>query len=57
MAITPKGLSEEKAARMMVALRGGGTLNKFGLKAPRLEAYAMSVATGPLPLLGSMFRI
>src|SRR6202043_3159603 len=36
---TPVGLSDEKAARMMVALRGGGTLNKFGVKAPRLEAY------------------
>jgi hypothetical protein len=36
---TPKGLSEEKAARMMAALRGGGTLNKFGVKARRLEAY------------------
>jgi hypothetical protein len=24
---------------MMVALRGGGTLNKFGVRAPRLEAY------------------
>jgi hypothetical protein len=35
----PPGLSEEKAARMMVALRGGGTLNKFGVRAPRLEAY------------------
>jgi transposase-like protein len=33
------GLSEGKAARMMVALRGGGTLNKFGVRAPRLEAY------------------
>jgi hypothetical protein len=39
MAVSPKGLSDEKAARMMVALRGGGTLNKFGVKAPRLEAY------------------
>ena len=36
---TPKGLSDEKATRMMVALRGGGTLNKFGVRAPRLEAY------------------
>jgi hypothetical protein len=33
------GLSDEKATRMMVALRGGGTLNKFGVRAPRLEAY------------------
>jgi hypothetical protein len=36
---TAKGLSDEKAARMMAALRGGGTLNKFGVKARRLEAY------------------
>jgi hypothetical protein len=33
------GLSDEKAARMMVALRAGQTLRKFGVKAPRLEAY------------------
>jgi hypothetical protein len=35
----PPSLSEGKATRMMAALRGGGTLNKFGVKAPRLEAY------------------
>jgi hypothetical protein len=35
----PPGLSDEKAAQMMVALRGGGTLNKFGVRAPRLEIY------------------
>ena len=39
MAARAKGLSDEKAARMMVALRGGGTLNKFGVKAPWLEAH------------------
>jgi hypothetical protein len=39
MAATPKGLSDEKAARMMVALREGRTLRTFGVKAPRLEAY------------------
>jgi hypothetical protein len=39
MPATPKGLSDEKAARMMVALREGRTLKKFGVKAPRLEAY------------------
>jgi hypothetical protein len=32
-------LTDEKAARMMVALRGGRTLNKFGVRAPRLDAY------------------
>jgi hypothetical protein len=36
MATTPKGLSDEKAARMMVALRNGRTLGTFGVKAPRL---------------------
>jgi hypothetical protein len=36
---TPKGLSDEKAARMMVALREGRTLRTFGVKSPRLEAY------------------
>lgn len=39
MLATPKGLSDEKAARMMVALREGRTLKKFGVKAPRLESY------------------
>jgi hypothetical protein len=39
MAATPKGLSDEKAARMMVALREGRTLRKFGVKSARLEAY------------------
>jgi hypothetical protein len=36
---TPKGLSDEKAARMMAALREGRTLRTFGIRAPRLEAY------------------
>ena len=36
---TPTGLSDEKAARMMAALRSGSTLRKFAVKAPRLEAY------------------
>jgi hypothetical protein len=35
----PEGLSDEKAARMMVALRGGATLRKFGVKPPRLATY------------------
>lgn len=39
---TPTGLSDEKAVRMMVALRGGGTLNKFGVKASRLEIHFKS---------------
>jgi hypothetical protein len=39
MATTPKGLSDEKAARMMTVLRNGRTLGTFGVKAPRLEAY------------------
>ena len=34
-----KGLSDEKAARMMAALREGRTLRSFGVKAPRLDAY------------------
>jgi hypothetical protein len=36
---TPKGLSDEKAARMITALREGRTLRTFGVKVPRLEAY------------------
>lgn len=36
---TPKGLSDEKAARMMAALREGRTLWSFSVMAPRLEAY------------------
>jgi hypothetical protein len=39
MVATPKGLSDEKAARMMTALREGRTLRLFGVKAARLEAY------------------
>jgi hypothetical protein len=39
MPATPKGLSDEKAARMMLALREGRTLSTFGVRAPRLEAY------------------
>lgn len=35
----PGGLSDEKAARMLLALRKGDTLRKFGVRAPRLEAY------------------
>jgi hypothetical protein len=34
-----QALSEEKAARMMAALREGRTLRTFGVRAPRLEAY------------------
>ncbi|MET4230193.1 hypothetical protein ABIA85_003460 [Bradyrhizobium sp. LA6.10] len=39
MQATPKGLSDEKATRMMAALRAGGTLRKFGVRAERLQAY------------------
>ena len=39
MLTTPKGLSDEKAARMMAALREGRTLWSFSVMAPRLEAY------------------
>jgi hypothetical protein len=39
MLATPKGLSEEKAARMMGALRKGQTLRLFSVTAPRLHAY------------------
>jgi hypothetical protein len=35
----PKGLSDEKAARMMTALRDGHTLRFFAVKEHRLEAY------------------
>jgi hypothetical protein len=33
------GLSDEKAARMMIALRAGQTLKRFGVTASRLEAH------------------
>jgi hypothetical protein len=36
---TPAGLTDEKAARMMAALRVGQTLRIFGVKAPPLDAY------------------
>jgi hypothetical protein len=36
---TPMVLSDEKAARMLAALREGRTLRKFYVKAARLEAY------------------
>jgi hypothetical protein len=39
MQASPRELSDEKAARMMVALREGKTLRKFAVRAPRLEAY------------------
>ncbi|MEH2589808.1 hypothetical protein [Bradyrhizobium sp. AZCC 1721] len=39
MQVSRRGLSDEKAARMMAALREGKTLRKFAVKAPRLEAY------------------
>ncbi|MEH2501414.1 hypothetical protein V1290_000225 [Bradyrhizobium sp. AZCC 1578] len=39
MAATQTAISDEKAARMMAALREGQTLRRFGVKAPRLEAF------------------
>jgi hypothetical protein len=39
MLATPKGLSDEKATRMMAALRDGQTLRLFCVTAPRLDAY------------------
>jgi hypothetical protein len=51
---TPKGLSDEKAVRMMLALREGRTLRSFGVKAPRLKAYFKShpeYAREALPLI------
>jgi hypothetical protein len=39
MLATPKGLTDEKAARMMIALREGRTLRLLGVTTPRLEAY------------------
>jgi len=36
---TARGLSDEKAARMMAALHDGRTLRTFGVKAYRLGAY------------------
>ena len=32
-------ISDDKAARMMIAFREGRTLRNFGVKTPRLEAY------------------
>ncbi|WP_420971528.1 hypothetical protein [Bradyrhizobium sp. B120] len=39
MPATPPGLSDEKAARMLAALREGKTLRLFGVRKVRLEAY------------------
>jgi hypothetical protein len=39
MPATPKGLSDEKAARIMVGLRGGQTPREFGVTPASLEAY------------------
>jgi hypothetical protein len=53
-ATSKPGLNEEKAARMMVALREGRTLRKFGVKAPRLEAFLAThteYAQEALPLI------
>jgi hypothetical protein len=51
---TPPGLSEEKAARMMLALREGRTLRTFGVSAPRLDTYLKAhpeYARAALPLI------
>jgi hypothetical protein len=42
MGRTPPGLSDEKAARIMLGLRGGKTLRLLWVKAPRLEVYFSS---------------
>jgi hypothetical protein len=42
MAAATGPLSDEKAVRMMTTLREGQTLRKFGVKAPRLEAYFLA---------------
>jgi hypothetical protein len=39
---TAKGLSDEKAARMMIALRGGQTQRTFGVGSARIEAYLLA---------------
>jgi hypothetical protein len=39
MAGTPKGLSDEKAARMIATFREGHTLRQFHEKAQRFKAY------------------
>jgi hypothetical protein len=55
-ATTPPGLSDEKAARMMAALREGGTLRSFGVRPPRLEAYFKTnpeYAQEALPLIAA----
>jgi hypothetical protein len=54
MGATPPGLSDEKAARMMIGLRGGSTLRHFSVKAPKFEAYCAAhpdYAHEALPLL------
>jgi hypothetical protein len=44
MPIIPKGLSDEKAVRMLATLREGQTLRKFGVKrnCPRFAAYCQA---------------
>ncbi len=42
MAAATGPLSDEKAVRMMITLREGQTLRKFGVKAPRLDAYFLA---------------
>jgi hypothetical protein len=56
MATTATGLSDERAARLMVALRDGRTPKSFGVSAPRVEAYCAThpaYAVEALPLLAA----
>ena len=54
MPSTPKGLSDEKAARVLVAFREGRTLRQFAMRAGRFDAYCKAhpeYAREALPLL------
>jgi hypothetical protein len=59
MGATPPGLSDEKAARMMIAFRAGSTLRRFHLKASKFEAYCArhpEYGREALPLLQTNLR-
>ncbi len=54
MPSTPKGLSDEKAAGVLVAFREGRTLRQFAMRAGRFDAYCKAhpeYAREALPLL------
>lgn len=56
---TPAGLSDEKASRMLVALRGGRTLRSFAVRTARFEAYCQAhpeYAREALPLLAANLK-